>query len=328
MRDRIEWPTLLLMAVTYGVWALATTVLWQAFAPLGFVLTALALVQYSSLQHEVLHGHPFRSAAWNEALVFAALPLFVPYRRFRDTHLAHHRDERLTDPYEDPEANYLDVAIWARLPIWLRIVLRMNNTLLGRMVMGPAISILAFVRGDLTVGDAAVRQAWGLHFLGLVPVLLWLWAMPGASVLGYLGAAYLAFSILKIRTFAEHRAHEKARGRTVIIEDRGPLALLFLNNNLHVVHHAKPGVAWYRLPGLYRARKADYLRRNEGYLFRSYGELFARYFLRAKDPVAHPLWPDNMERPAPTDGPATGSALSAAFPGEAVAEDRSVLQRS
>ena len=45
----------------------------------------------------------------------------------------------------------------------------------------------------------------------------------------YLLSAYLGLSLLKIRTFLEHQAHEKARGRTVIIEDRGPLALLFLN---------------------------------------------------------------------------------------------------
>jgi hypothetical protein len=32
------------------------------------------------------------------------------------------------------------------------------------------------------------------------------------------------------------------------------------------------------------------LRRNDGYRFASYAEVFRRYFWRAKDPVAHPLW--------------------------------------
>ena len=45
------------------------------------------------------------------------------------------------------------------------------------------------------------------------------------------------------------------------------------------------------LPGIYRANREEYLRRNDGYAFRSYGEVFRRYFLRAKDPVPHPLWP-------------------------------------
>ncbi len=35
-------------------------------------------------------------------------------------HMAHHRDAILTDPYDDPESNYLDPAVWARLPRPLR----------------------------------------------------------------------------------------------------------------------------------------------------------------------------------------------------------------
>ena len=34
-----------------------------------------------------------------------------------------------------------------------------------------------------------------------------------------------------------------------------------------------------------------YLAVNDGYVYRSYGEVFRRYFWRAKDPVPHPLWP-------------------------------------
>jgi fatty acid desaturase len=104
-------------------------------------------------------------------------------------------------------------------------------------------------------------------------------------------SCYLSLSLLRIRTFLEHQAHERARARTVIIEDRGPLALLFLNNNLHVVHHMHPKVPWYRLPALYRANRDRYLARNDGYAFASYREIFARYLTRAKDPVPHPLWP-------------------------------------
>jgi hypothetical protein len=61
-----------------------------------------------------LHGHPTRSAALNEALVFPALGLFVPYRSFRDTHLRHHNDANLTDPYDDPESWYLPLPEWNR----------------------------------------------------------------------------------------------------------------------------------------------------------------------------------------------------------------------
>jgi fatty acid desaturase len=75
----------------------------------------------------------------------------------------------------------------------------------------------------------------------------------------------------------------------VIIEDRGPLAFLFLNNNFHAVHHAHPGVAWYALPRLYASRRGEFLQRNLGYRYASYGEVMRRYLFRPKDPVAHPF---------------------------------------
>lgn len=109
-------------------------------------------------------------------------------------------------------------------------------------------------------------------------------------VWAFVFCAYAALSILKIRTFLEHQAHERARGRTVIIEDRGPLSWIFLNNNLHVVHHMHPKMPWYRLPNLFRSNRDRYLSRNDGYYFASYGEVFRRYFWTRKDPVAHPLW--------------------------------------
>ena len=290
-RAPVDWPTIVLLALTYGVWAPGTTAVAALWLPLGIVVTGLAIAQHSSLCHEALHGHPFRSRAWNEAAVFPALCLVIPYGRFRDTHLAHHREEILTDPYDDPESNYLDPAHWARLPGWVRAVLRANNTLLGRIVLGPLVAQAAFLRADWAAirgGDRAVLRAWAWHVPAAGMVLVWLAHAP-MPLWAYLIAVWLGLGLLKIRTFLEHRAHERARGRTVIIEDRGPLALLFLNNNLHVVHHVHPEVAWYRLPALYAARRDHYLRRNEGYRYRSYAEVFRSHFLRAKDPVPHPL---------------------------------------
>jgi len=121
-------------------------------------------------------------------------------------------------------------------------------------------------------------------------VLAWVWYAP-MPVWGYLLAAWIGIALLKIRTFLEHRAHERASGRTVIVEDRGPLAFLFLNNNLHVVHHMHPEVPWYRLPALYATRRDHYRRRNDGYVYRSYSEIFRDHLWRAKDPVPHPLRP-------------------------------------
>lgn len=293
MNRPIEWPTLGLILLTYAVYALATTWLATVALPLAVVATGVAISMHSSLCHEVIHGHPFRARHLNEALVFPALGLIVPYARFRETHLAHHRDESLTDPYDDPESNFWDPEVWQHLPRVLQRLLIINNTLVGRMLLGPLIGTFCFVRSDLRAarrGDARVLSGWLWHIPALLPVIVWLVWAAQMPVWAYLVAVYISHALQKIRTFLEHRAHERARGRTVIVEDRGPLAWLFLNNNLHVVHHAHPNRPWYELPSLYRAHRQKFLQRNDNYLFASYREIFVRYLLRTKDPVPHPHW--------------------------------------
>ncbi|NDV00429.1 fatty acid desaturase [Pseudoroseicyclus tamaricis] len=290
--DSAEWPTLGLLALTYALWAaglfwLSTLSLWMAVP-----VTAWAIAQHASLQHEAIHGHPFRRRWLNEAVVFPALALVIPYRRFRDTHLAHHHDSMLTDPYDDPETNYFDGTAWERLPALGRGIYLFNNTLVGRLLIGPVIGTATFIANDLRAmrrGNRAVARAWAWHLPAAALALGVAMAAP-MPLWAYLAAAYAGLSLLKIRTFLEHQAHEKVRARTVIIEDRGPLALLFLNNNLHVVHHMHPRVPWYRLPRLYRANPKRYLGINEHYRYDSYAEVFRRYLFARKDPVPHPIW--------------------------------------
>lgn len=289
----VEWATLGLIIACYGVWALGTTVLAVWSLPLAILVTGLAIGFFSSLQHEVIHGHPTRWDLVNQALSFPALTLVIPFQRYRDTHLAHHKDATLTDPFDDPESNYLDGGLWDRLNTLTQATLRFNNTLVGRLTVGVIVGQVHFMASEwraLRAGDRRVIEGWLWHIPALGLVALWIGAVGHMPVWAYLAAAYLGLALMKIRTFLEHQAHEKARGRTVIVEDRGPLAFLFLNNNLHVVHHMHPTVPWYALPRLYAENRDRYLMRNDGYRYGSYGEVFRRYMFRSKDPVAHPLW--------------------------------------
>ncbi len=288
---RVCWPTVLLILAFGGVWA-GALMLPTGWGPIAFVLLVLALTLHSSLAHEILHGHPFGHTQAETLLGLWQPGLFVPYLRFKRTHLAHHRDANLTDPYDDPESNYLDPAVWNGLAGWQRQVLQINNTLAGRIVIGPLIGMFMFWRGDLAAirrGAPHVARDWLAHLPGVV-LTLWLVGLSDMSVWLYLLACYCALSVLRIRTFLEHQAHARVSGRTVIIEDRGLLAFLFLNNSLHVVHHMHPDVPWYRLWPLYRAQRERYVTRNGGYVYASYGEVFRRYLWRCKDDVPHPLW--------------------------------------
>lgn len=282
---------MLLLAGQFAGWILITLWAEALSAWVSIPLLALLLTLHSSLQHEALHGHPTRHSRINEALVFLPFGLFIPYRRFRDEHLLHHYDPNLTDPYDDPESNYLHPQDWVCLPRWMQHVLRFNNTLLGRMLIGPAISLYRLYATDARsiARKPSVRRAYLLHFLGLICVYAWLLNVATIPLGHYLIGSYLALSILKIRTFLEHQAHERSCSRSVIITDRGLLAFLFLNNNYHLVHHANPTLAWHQLPKAFAAKRDSYLARNEGYLFTNYREVMQKHLLRSKDPVAHPL---------------------------------------
>lgn len=287
----VEWPTLALLVACYGLWVAAT---WfhRELGPVLFVLALAPLVTlHSSLQHEVAHGHPTRIPALNEALVFLPLGLIFPYRRFKALHLRHHNDAALTDPYDDPESFYYALGDWRQLPRPLQKVLDFNNTFVGRFTIGPLVMAIGFIANEarqIIAGDRQVRSAWVRHFFGLFPVLAWTVGVCGIPLWVYVAGAYLGLAILNLRTFAEHQAHEAPGGRTVIVEASPVFGLLFLNNNLHYVHHENPRVSWYRLPKLYRANREAFLAANESYSFKGYGEVIRRYLFRAKAPVPHP----------------------------------------
>ena len=104
----------------------------------------VAVALHSSLQHEVLHGHPTRNARFNEALVFLPIGIFYPYRSYKRTHLQHHADERLTDPFDDPESYYRAMGDWEKMPAFIKVLLAWNNTFIGRLVIGPPLMVVGF----------------------------------------------------------------------------------------------------------------------------------------------------------------------------------------
>lgn len=291
-RAKVEWPTVALIVVCYGAWGTLGLFVWPTWPLLSLVLLGIVLALQSSLMHEASHGHPTRKGWINELLVGLPIGLVYPFRRFKALHLRHHADERLTDPFDDPESYYKAVWKHAELPRWLQALLAANNTMAGRLVLGPILGSVGFFLAEaklVAAGDAAVRRAWLLHAVGLaivLPVVQFGFGMP--LWLYVLVPVWFGQSLISVRTFAEHQWSERPDGRTVIVE-RSPFALLFLNNNLHLVHHKSPNVAWYRLPRLFRERRDQWIAMNGGYVFRGYFDMLRRYALSAKEPVVHPV---------------------------------------
>jgi fatty acid desaturase len=289
---RFEWPTLGLVVVVYAV--LAAIVWFHSALPWWLILPvgAYAAALHSSLQHEVLHGHPTRHRRLNEALVFVTPTLWLPYGRYRDTHLAHHRDVDLTDPVRDPESYYMLPDDWAAAGPLKRRLFVFNNTLGGRMLIGPAVSIVQFWSSEwrsICKGNRDIAKAWGWFAAASAITIFYVAGIAAMPVWKYyVLVAYPGVSLALVRSYCEHQAAETLAHRTIVVEASPVWSLLFLNNNLHVAHHSKPALPWYRLPAYYRAERAQLLDRNNNYLMRGYGEMFRRYFFRAKEPVPYP----------------------------------------
>ncbi len=289
--SRFEWPTIWMLGLCYGAWVSATWFMASAYWWAWIPVAVFSVTLHSSLQHEATHGHPTDAGWLNAALVFPALGLFMPYGRFLSLHRAHHRAAALADPVLDTESFFLTPKAWARTPRALRLLLMAQNTLVGRLVLGPAIALLRFYRADLAAiraGRTDVVAAWLWHLPAVAGVLVWVVWVCGLDPFLYALIAYAGYGVVMVRTFAEHRAHPDKGARTVVIEDRGLLSWLFLNNNLHAVHHRHPAAPWYALPAIYAGTRSETLARNGGYRYDSYWDLARRFAFRMNQPVAYP----------------------------------------
>ena len=290
--SQIEWPTVSVIILCYAGLA---TLMWFYYALPFWVIMPVAgylIALHGSLQHEVLHGHPTSNALLNEAMVYINPSFWFPYQRYRKLHLTHHNDDHLTDPALDPESYYMLPQDWAELPTPMKQIYIIHNTLAGRMLLGPIIGTVRFWRDDIKKilkGEWTLARCWALHIPACAITLAYAWFVCGIPLWAYLvmfAWPGIAFSL--VRSFCEHQAVEHLGERTIIVESSPPLSLMFLNNNLHVAHHTKPRMPWYELPAYYRAEREQLLKQNRGYIMHGYREIFRRYFLTPKEPVAYP----------------------------------------
>jgi fatty acid desaturase len=313
---RWELPTWGVAGAIYLAWFALTW--WHAALPIWFLIPvgAVLVCWHGHLQHEVLHGHPTRIAWVNEALVFPALGLWFPYGIYRDSHLGHHTDWRLTCPIDDPESFYVTPEAWGRMSTFWKAVLRFNNTVVGRLLIGPLLATWALYGGavvKLLKGDTSDLSAWVLHGVGCFLVLTWLVAVAAFPLWLYAPMAYFGISLVMLRSFAEHRPAQEVGARICINFAEPPMALLYLNNNLHAVHHAMPGVPWYELSGLFRAERDSYLERNGGFVWHGYRDVFRRHLFVPKDEPVHPYHDDDHCRPVAPQAPSSGQTTTMNF---------------
>lgn len=287
-----EWPTWLLLVGFYLAWSFIVF----AGEALGEVTTIVLLIPlivlWMSLQHELIHGHPTRWPAVNKALGFLPFAIWYPYDIYRDTHLAHHNDDVLTVPGQDPESRYVTEDFWLHSSRSIKALLWANKTLGGRLLTGAPLALILLVGGEirgLFHGGRSAWRMWVIHVLSAGVLLALVEQYSAISAVQYLLFVSLpALSIAMIRSFYEHRPAALPEHRTVINESSGPLSWLFLNLNLHLVHHDLPGLPWFYLPRVYRARREQWIARNNGYVIQGYFQLLHRHLLSPVDCPRHP----------------------------------------
>lgn len=289
---RLELPTWLLMVAVYGGW-FAGVFFWNDLGPwLGTPVLIWFTAWYMSLQHELIHGHPTRKPWLNQ--LFGTLPLAVwyPYGVYRDTHLQHHRNEHLTLPGEDPEAYYFSRTRWENMSPVMKAVVRLRNTLPGRMLVGPLLDIVSTLTGALRAmlqGEWRAVSMWLVHG-ALLAALFGLMMLRGLSPLYFvLAVSYPALSLTKVRSFFEHRAEHLPQARSTLNEAGLVWRILFLNLNYHLVHHDLPGLPWFALRHVYFADREAYIARSEGFVVKGYRQWFRHHTKVPVEVEAHPF---------------------------------------
>jgi len=282
-----DWRTLVIAVLVYDGW-LATVFLhkqmpwWATFA----LLTWFG-AWHLSLQHELVHGHPFRNSKLNAALASLSLTMWVPFLSFKRDHISHH-NTTLTHPELDTESYYSMPERWQHSGRFLRSIYWANRTIAFRLTIWSVFSTVQYFFADAwrairNVDNA--RSAWALHIPALIAVTYIVNNLAGMSMIEYvIGGVFASHSLNMMRSFAEHKTLGDESTRTAIIDAGRVMSLLMLNNNLHIAHHDEPSAPWYKVPevaerlnAFERAQKIDALYKG------GYGELLRRFTFKPYD---------------------------------------------
>lgn len=291
-RRPVEWPTVALLVAFFAGWF--AVVLLHDSIPWPLQLAAMVALGglWMSLGHELLHGHPTRWNWVNTAVGFVPLSLWVPFTRYKALHIKHHRSD-LTDPEDDPESFYVAPPSWHQASPWRRRYFLFMRTIPGRLTLGVPLGIVRYWRGEVRSAPAGgIVLPWAVHLVASIGLCWWLFGVVGFSPWIYvLGFSLGGSSCTQLRSFVEHAAVAEGT-RSAVVKASPPMALLFLNNNLHHTHHAVPQLAWYKIPAAHREMGSDALAdAGAGLYSGGYWEVVRAHFFKPFCQPDHPLSP-------------------------------------
>jgi fatty acid desaturase len=268
-------------------WALIIPVIWASYmlfrwnviaGILGYVVAwawigarqhALAI-----LMHEGAHYRLFRRRWLNDlfAELFAAWPVMISVRAYRQHHFAHHRSPNTDD---DPDWLLRDDRDWEFPKTRWGLVKVFLFDILGLNVRDEIrfFNRYFYPRGRKTWLDYLSWVYYGtllavLTYFALWPLFLAYWIVPLLTSLK---------AVLRMRTIAEHYGleydHPFRQTRTTYPGLLGKLLFGPKNITLHLDHHLYPSVPFYNLPELHRELLQVERFSSEAHLTRTYRQV-------------------------------------------------------
>ncbi|MEM8617029.1 MAG: fatty acid desaturase [Pseudomonadota bacterium] len=238
-------------------WAFANLACWLALWPLvfmgvvplwlGFIVATLNVMLSYLPSHEAQHdiiARPGSRLRWLNQLVghLSTLPLVLPYRVAKVTHMEHHK--HANDPELDP-----DYSVHASGPlqaIWASIANRQPRAEGGFNAYGTALIRLG--RPDVLM-DAVL---YNLVFYSILFALAWsgfaleaalLWWLPRHIALTYI-QYYLSWA--PHHPGAQKGRYRNTRSFRALLGNIGSMGMQY-----HIIHHLHPRIPLYRTPMAY-----------------------------------------------------------------------------
>ena len=290
--ERYEVPTLALGLFLYTfwfalIWHQASIPLWLLFLVGGYVTQ-----WHFSLQHESIHAMKHWPGWLRTAFVWPPIGMWLPYPIYKKGHSTHHVNFHLTHPEKDTESYYHKQSDWNALRRPIRTLHMLNQTLAVRLIFGPFIRLLRLLTSEISRirnQDFANVKHWIAHFISVAVLIYVITEVAGMPLWKYLLCfAYPGMSLGMLRVFTEHRYGERPMERVAIVESNTVMGLMFLFNNIHLLHHMSPTLPWYRIPARFGANREELLSTNGNFYYRGYGAIARRFLFKPVFEPSHP----------------------------------------
>lgn len=233
------------LAVWLSLWPLVFMgflPLWIAF-PIACLNITLSYLPSHEAQHDII-ARPGSKLRWLNELVghLSTLPLLLPYRVARLTHIEHHK--HTNDAELDPDYSSKASGPWAS--IWGSIQGSQPRTNGGLKSYGEALQRMG--RGDVIL-DAILYE---LVYFTILFSLAWSGFAIEAALLWWLPRHFALIYIRFFLSWAPHHPgtrqgrYQNTRSFRSILGNIGSLGMQY-----HIVHHLHPRIPLYRTPMAY-----------------------------------------------------------------------------